>query len=323
MANQKLFVSSHAPYWHNGSSLSMKSYNIMLAVLPAVLMGIYQYGPPALGVVALSVSTAMIWELIMNYVTKRPASIGDGNAAVIGLLMAMLLPASTPWWTVLIGTFLAVVVGKQIFGGIGCNPLNPVLVAIAIILLSWKGLLDFDEALVNYDLGFEVIVYPLAALKHLGTSVVLNYSVGDLLMGQYAGAIGSTFGIGLIIGGIYLILRGMICWEISISFLAGVFVTAFFFNIADSEKYAGPLFHLLTGYTLIGAFFLATEDSSSPVNFIPMLIYGACAGFLTVLIRNIGAFVDGAVFAILMMNIANPLLDKIRPKPLGKGIKHA
>ena len=323
MANQKLFVSSHAPYWHNGSSLSMKSYNIMLAALPAVLMGIYQYGPPALGVVALSVSTAMIWELIMNYVTKRPASIGDGNAAVIGLLMAMLLPASTPWWTVLIGTFLAVVVGKQIFGGIGCNPLNPVLVAIAIILLSWKGLLDFDEALVNYDLGFEVMVYPLAALKHLGTSVVLNYSVGDLLMGQYAGAIVSTFGIGLIIGGIYLILRGMIRWEISISFLAGVFVTAFFFNIADSEKYAAPLFHLLTGYTLIGAFFLATEDSSSPVNFVPMLIYGACAGFLTVLIRNIGAFVDGAVFAILMMNIANPLLDKIRPKPLRKGIKHA
>ena len=323
MDSQKLFVSSHAPYWHNGSSLSMKSYNIMLAALPAVIMGIYQYGAPALGVVALSVSTAMIWELIMNYVTKRQVTIGDGNAAVIGLLLAMVLPASIPWWAVLIGTFLAVVVGKQIFGGIGCNPLNPVLVSIAIIMLSWKGLLDFDEALVNYDLGFEVMVYPLAALKYLGTSVVSNYSAGDLLMGQYAGAIGSTFGLGLIIGGIYLILRGMIRWEISISFLVGVFVTAFLFNVADSEKYAGPLFHLLTGYTLIGAFFLATEDSSSPVNFIPMLIYGACAGFLTVLIRNIGAFVDGAVFAILMMNIANPLLDKIRPKALGKGIKHA
>jgi len=322
MANQKLFVSSHAPYWHNRSSLSAKSYNILLAALPAVILGIYHYGPPALGVVALSVSTAMIWELIMNYVTKRPVSIGDGNAAVIGLLLAMLLPATTPWWTVVIGTFLAVVVGKQIFGGIGGNPLNPTLVSIAIITLSWKGLLDFDEALVNYDLGF-YMVYPLAALKHLGPSVVSNYSVGELFMGQYAGAIGSTFGLGLIIGGIYLILRGMIRWEISISFLVGVFVTALLFNISDSEKYAGPLFHLLTGYTLIGAFFLATEDSSSPVNFIPMLIYGVCAGFLTVLIRNIGAFVDGAVFAILMMNVANPLLDKIRPKPLGKGIKHA
>ena len=322
MANQKLFVSSHAPYWHNKSSLSAKSYNIMLAALPAVIMGIYQYGPPALGVVALSVSMAMIWELIMNTVMKRPVSIGDGNAAVIGLLLSMLLPATTPWWTVVIGTFLAIVVGKQIYGGIGCNPLNPTLVSIAIITLSWKGLLDFDETLVNYDLGF-YMVYPLAALKHLETSVVSNYSVGDLLMGQYAGAIGSTFGLGLIIGGIYLILRGMIRWEISISFLAGVFLTAFLFNISDSEKYAGPLFHLLTGYTLIGAFFLATEDSSSPVNFVPMLIYGACAGFLTVLIRNIGAFVDGTVFAILIMNVANPLLDKIRPKALGRGIKHA
>jgi electron transport complex protein RnfD len=322
MDNHKLLVGSHAPYWHNRSSLSVKSYNIMLAALPAVIMGIYQYGLPALGVVALSVSMAMIWELVMNHVMKRPVSIGDGNAALIGLLFAMMLPATTPWWTVVIGTFLAIVVGKQIYGGIGCNPLNPALIAIAIILLSWKGLLDFDEALVNYDLGFNM-VYPLAALKHLGTSAVSDYTAAGLLMGRYSGGIGATFGLGLIIGGIYLILRGMIRWEISVSFLAGVFVTAFLFHISDTEKYVGPLFHLLTGYTLIGAFFLATEDSSSPVNFVPMLIYGACAGFLTVLIRNIGAFVDGAVFAILMMNVANPLLDKIRPKALGKGIKHA
>jgi electron transport complex protein RnfD len=142
-------------------------------------------------------------------------------------------------------------------------------------------------------------------------------------MGQHSGGIGSTFGLGLIIGGLYLILRGHIRWEISLSFIAGVFLTALVFNIADPNEYAKPMFHLLTGYTLIGAFFLATEDSSSPVNFIAMLLYGACAGVLTVLIRNIGFFVDGVVFAILMMNVANPLLDKIRPKALGKGIEHA
>jgi len=322
MDNQKLFVSSHAPYWHNGSRLSVKSYNIMLAALPAVIMGIYQYGPPALGVVALSVSMAIIWELIMNLVMKRPVSIGDGNAALTGLIFAMLLPATTPWWTVVLGTFLAIVVGKQIFGGIGCNPLNPTLIAVAIIFLSWKGLLDFDETLVNYDLDF-FRVYPLAAIKYLGASAASEYTAAGLIMGRCSGAIGAAFGLGLIAGGIYLILRGMIRWEISISFLAGVFVTALLFNLSDPEKYAGPIFHLLTGYTLIGAFFLATEDSSSPVNFVPMLIYGACAGFLTVLIRNIGAFVDGTVFAILMMNVANPLIDKIRPKALGKGIRHA
>jgi len=322
MANGMLFVSSHAPYWHNGSRLSVKNVHMMIAALPAVIMGIYQYGAPALGVVALSVSTAMIWELLMNLVMKRPVSIGDGSAALIGLLFAMLLPATTPWWTVVLGAFLAIVVGKQIYGGIGCNPLNPTLVAIAIIFLSWKGLLDFDEALVNYDLGF-YMVYPLAALKYFGTSGISDYSAFGLLMGQCSGAIGATFGLGLIAGGIYLILRGMIRWEISISFLAGVFVTALIFYLADAEKYAGPLFHLLTGYTLIGAFFLATEDSSSPVNFFAMLIYGACAGFLTVLIRNIGAFVDGTVFAILMMNVASPLVDKIRPKPLGRRTDHA
>ena len=322
MPDQKLFIGSHSPYWHNGSSISARSYHTMLAALPAVLLGIIQYGTPALGVLAFSISCAMMWELLMNIFMKRPISITDGNAALIGLLFAMLLPATTPWWAVLVGTFVAVVVGKQIFGGMGCNPLNPALVAIAIMTLSWKSLLDFNYTLVNYDFGFDM-VYPLAAIKGFGASAVSNYTLSGLLMGQQPGGIGSTFGLGLIIGGLYLMLRGFIRWEISLSFLTGVFLTALFFNIADPEKYANPAFHILTGYTLIGAFFLATEDSSSPVNFVPMLLYGAFAGILTVLIRNIGAFVDGVVFAILMMNVANPLLDKIRPKAMGRGIKHA
>jgi electron transport complex protein RnfD len=264
----------------------------------------------------------MIWELLMNFVTKRPTTIGDGNAAVIGLLFAMLLPATTPWWAVLAGTFVAVIIGKQIFGGLGCNPLNPTLVAIAIIELSWKSLLDFNGTLAGYDMGFNM-VYPLAALKSFGASVTADYSTFGLLMGQHAGGIGASFGLGLILGGLYLILRGYIRWEISVSFLVGVFVAALIFSIADPEKYANPVFHLLTGYTLIGAFFLLNEDSSSPVNVIPMLIYGAGAGVLTVLIRNIGAFPDGVVFAILMMNVANPMLDKIRPKAMGREIEHA
>ncbi len=322
MDNRKLFVSSHAPYWHNGGSIAVKSYNIMLAALPAVLLGIFQYGAPALGVVTFSIACAMIWELIMNIIMRRPVSIGDGNAAVIGLMFAMLLPAPTPWWVVLIGTFLAIVVGKQIYGGIGCNPLNPALVAIAMVLLSWKGIMNFDEALVNYELGFPM-TYPLATLKHFGVEAVSDVSLGGLLMGGQTGGIGSTFGLGLIVGGLYLIVRGFIRWEIALSYLAGVFITALLFNVAKPDVYAGPVFHLLTGYTLIGAFFLATEDSSSPVNFIPMLLYGALGGLLTVLIRNIGAMVDGVVFAILMMNLANPLLDKIRPKALGKEMENA
>ena len=317
MLNQKKLIVSHAPFWHDGSGITVRSYHTMLAAMPAVLFGIFTYGMPALGVVSLSISFAIIWEFLINKITKRTISIGDGNAALIGLLFAMLLPATSPWWLVITGTFVAVLIGKHIYGGIGGNPFNPVLIGFAILMVAWKDYFDFNEVLVNYDLGF-AMVYPLAAAKHLGASGVEAFSMMDLLLGQQSGGIGATFGLGLIIGGIYLMIRGFIRWEISVSFLVGVGVTALLFNMSDPSRYVNPVFHLLTGYTLIGAFFLATEDSSSPVNFIPMLIYGAGAGIMTVLVRNIGSYVDGVVFAILLMNLINPLCDKIRPKALGK-----
>ncbi len=317
MISQKKFIVSHAPFWHDGSSITQRSHHTLLAALPAVLVGLYYYGLPAFAVMALSVSTAILWELAINYVTKRNISIGDGNAAVIGMLFGMLLPATTPWWAVITGTFVAIVVGKQIFGGIGGNSFNPAILSIAIISISWPDLFDFDAALVDYDLDF-IMVFPLAAVKHFGAAAVEGFSVGDLLMGRQVGGIGTTFGLGLILGGLYLIIRGFIRWEISISFLLGIAFTAAVFNVADPARFGSPAIHLLCGYTLIGAFFLATEDSSSPVNPIPMLIYGAAGGIITVLIRNIGVYVDGVVYAILVINLINPLLDKIRPKAIGK-----
>ncbi len=314
---EKKLVVAHAPYWHDGSSISTKNYHIMIAALPAVLWGIGQYGAPAVAVIAFSMACAMIWEIIWNLVNKKSATVGDGSAAVTGLLLGMLLPATAPWWVVALGTFIAIIVGKQIFGGIGFNPLNPPLLALAMLVMSFKGIFDFDEALRNYDLGF-AMTYPLAQLKYFGPAAIKNLSMGDLLMGKQTGGIGSTFGLGLAAGGIYLMLRGYMRWEIAVSFLVGVFVTALLFNLGNGDKYAGPMFHLFSGYTLIAAFFLLGEDSSSPANFIPMLIFGAMAGFLTVMIRNIGAYVDGVPFAILLMNLCNPLLDKIRPKAVGK-----
>jgi electron transport complex protein RnfD len=322
MKSQKKLVVAHAPYWHDGSKIATKNYNIMIAALPAVLMGISQYGAPALGMIAFATACAMIWEVIWNLILGKPASIGDGSAAVTGLLLGMLMPATAPWWVIVLGTFIAIVVAKQIFGGIGFNPLNPPLLAMAMLVISFKGVFDFNESLRNYDLGF-VMTYPLADLKAFGPDAIGKFGLGDLFMGKQAGAVGSTFGLGLIVGGVYLMLRGYMRWEISLSFLAGVFITALLFNLSDSAKYAGPLFHLFTGYTLIAAFFLVPEDSSSPANFIPMLIFGALAGLMTVLIRNIGAYVDGVPFSILLMNLANPLLDKIRPKAIGKVVENA
>ena len=318
MNSKKTLIVSHAPFWHDGSGIPERSYHTIIAALPAAAVGVAYYGAPALGVISLAISTAILWELLLCYASKRPITVGNGNAALIGLLLAMVLPASSPWWLVVIGTFLAIVIGMQIFGGLGANPFNPVVLALAILMVSYKNHLDFDAGLVNFSLAFPSSTDPLAALKAFGPAAVEHLSPADLFLGKQIGGLGSTCGLALFIGGAYLIARGIIRWEISVAFIAGVFICATLFNMADPTQYASPVFHLLTGYTLIGDFFLATESSSSPVNFVPMLIYGALGGVMTVLIRNIGAYVAGVIFAILLINLINPLVDKIRPKAIGK-----
>ncbi len=314
---ERLYAGVHAPFWHNGDTITSINRNIIFGALPAALAGVFLYGIPAVRVLALSVSSAMLWELLANRLSRRPPTVGDGDAALIGLLLGMMLPATMPWYGVLAGTFVAIIVGKQIYGGLGCNPLNPVLVAFAILTLSWKTMLDYDSALVGYEVSFNPL-YPLLAVKSFGPKILAKYDMWGWLVGRQLGAIGTSFGIFILAGGIYLLLRGIIRWEIAISFLVGIFLTALIFSMANPAKYAGPLFHILAGFSLFGAFFLATENSSSPANFLPMILYGLGAGAMTVLIRNIGAFSEGVVFAILLMNVASPLLDKIKPRALGR-----
>ncbi|MBL0712805.1 MAG: RnfABCDGE type electron transport complex subunit D [Desulfosarcina sp.] len=317
MSSKKMFIVSHAPFWHNGSNIPERCYGMIWAALPAVALGIVQYGLPAVGVICLAVSTAILAEWLMNRATKRSLTITDGNAALLGLLFAMLIPATTPWWVVMVGTILSVVIGLHIFGGIGANPFHPVVVAMMMLTVSWPEFLDFNASLVNYDFTFNAI-FPLTLSKNFGPAAVTDFTPLNLLLGRQVGGIGTTFGLGLIAGGIYLMAKRYIRWEVCLSFLAGIFLTALAFHLAEPDRYAGPIFHLLTGYTLICAFFLLPESASSPVNPIPMFIYGAGAGILTMLIRNIGNYYDGVLLAVLLMNLVNPLLDKIRPKALGK-----
>ena len=181
MTNNKLTV-SHAPFWHDGDSLFQMNLNILLALLPAALFGFIQFGAPAMGVVALSISTAMIWELAMNLMAKKPLTIGDLDSAVIGMIFGIMLPATSPWWLVVVGTFVAVVIGKMIFGGIGANPFNPALIGMSFLMLSWKVMFDFDAAYVNYDFGFTALA-PLAALKSQGAAGVADlFPTGNLIM---------------------------------------------------------------------------------------------------------------------------------------------
>lgn len=317
MTKQKKFIVSHAPFWHLGSNVAERNFHTILAALPAVVMGLSYFGGHALGVICMAISSAIIWELLFNTVSKRPITVADGHAALIGLLFGMLLPATAPWWLVITGTLLAIVIGKQIFGGIGAYPFNPAVLAYAILTISWPIYLNFDAQLVNFDFNFNAYD-PLVAAKAFGPQVAHDFSVFDLLAGRQVGGIGSTSGLALIIGGVYLIARGFIRWEIPLAFIAGILFTAGLFHIIDPILYAGPTFHLLTGYSIIGAFFLATDDSSSPVNQIPMLIYGAVGGIMTMLIRNIGAYPEGVIYAVLVINMIHPLLDKIRPKAIGK-----
>ncbi|KJS31396.1 MAG: electron transporter RnfD [Desulfatitalea sp. BRH_c12] len=312
----KLIV-SHAPFWHIGSGVPERNYNILVAALPAVLMGVVFFGIPAIGVICMAVSSAIVWEMLSNLIAKRTDTVADGHAALIGLIFGMLLPATAPWWLVITGTFMAIVIGKQIFGGIGANPFNPAVLSFAILSIAWRNYFDFDAQLVNFNLEYPAF-YPLVAAKAFGTAAVDSIPLMDLFIGKEVGGLGSTSGVALMIGGIYLIARGFVRWEIPVAFIAGLLITAGLFHLADPGKYAGALFHLLTGYSLIAAFFLATEDSSSPVNTVPMLIYGAVGGVMTMLIRNIGAYPEGVIYAVLLINLMNPLIDKIRPKAIGK-----
>lgn len=316
MAEPRLVVSA-APYWHVGSRVAERNWNVMLAALPAALYGVMQFGMPAAAVLALSTASAVLWEIAFARAAGRRVTVDDGSSAAIGMLFGMMLPATTPWWMVVTGTFLAVVVGRQIYGGIGANPFNPVAVAVAILMLAWRQRMDVDTALVAYAFDYPA-AFHLAAVKAFGTGAIEDLRLVDLFLGRQVGTIGATFGLGLLLGGVYLVLRGTVRWEIPAAFLAGVAVTAAVFNWVDPTRYAPAAFHLVTGFTLLGAFFLATEDSSSPVNPLPMAIYGLLGGAVTVFIRNIGVFAEGLVFAVLVGNLLQPLLDKIRPKALGK-----
>jgi len=314
---QGSLVVSTGPHWHGGARVPDIYRAVLLALVPATVAGVARYGLDAVGVIGLAMGSAMAAEAVWQKLTRRPVTIADGSAAVSGLLLALLLPANVPVFMVLVASILGIIIGKQCFGGLGANPLNPALVGYAILRITepWSGYLDFDLMLVIYDTGFAK-EYPEAVFKAWGAAGLSEFRNWDLFLGRQTGGIGSSQIAWLLVGGIFLVLRGAIRWVIPAGFLAGVTLIAAILNQVDSNAYAGPLFNLITGNVMIGAFFLSTDHSSSPVSRWGMLVYGLGCGILTVLFRAWSTYNDGVVFAILLLSIFVPLLDKLRKRPL-------
>ena len=311
------------PHIHYGVETSKIISNYFFALLPAAIFGCYQYGMIAVRTIALSIGSAVVFEYIARRLMGREVSLDDWSALFQGLLLGIILPPNTSWWVVIIGTFLMIIVAKQFFGGIGYYPLNPVLVSFAIMYVSWPKRMSSMFPLSSYSIKNMLPVDPLVALKTYGPCVTEVYKLKDLFIGFQTGGIASAAVLFILIGGLYLMIRGFIPATATISYIAGVIITAHIFHKADPTSYAPALFHLLSGMTMLAAFFLITDTTTCPVNRWPRIIYGSLAGMLTVLIRNIGAYPDGTVFAILILNLFHPVLDRIHKGVLKyEGLNH-
>lgn len=315
MKTPELVVSA-IPHVHSGNSIQKIMTNILIALLPAIVIGVYFFGIDTIRVIVIAMASAVAWEAILQKIMARRIVINNLSGAVSGLILAMLLPPTAPWWMICTGTFVMILLGKEIYGGLGNNPFNGVLIAWVVLQMS------FPDCMINWMAPpgeFFTEAPPLEVLKFEGLNSISEYFTnGGLLMGQSSGFIGEVSTLMLFVGGAYLIARKVISWHIPVSFFAGIILFSGIFWLVNPAEYASPLFHLLAGGAFLAAFFLATDMSSSPVTPAGMLIYGILCGVLTVVIRLWGQWVDGAYYAVFLISILTPLLDKIKSKVYGR-----
>ncbi len=302
-----------SPHIHDGSSVSEIYLHQFFALLPAAVCGVLVWGAGGLRTLLLALGSAVVIEWISGRMMKRETSLANGSILAQGLMLGMLLHASAPWWLVIVAAALMVVLGKQLFGGLGAYPLNPVMMTMAVLLVSWPARMNLAQQMIGISKEFPMIE-PLVAARGFGAGASDAFSLPSMLMGQQLGGVGSTAIILLCLGGLYLALRGFIAWRITVSYLVSMYIVAMLFNMGNSAAYPPPMFHLASGIAVFAAIFLATDFTTSPVNPLAQVVYGAGCGLLTILFRTFGIFPDGTVFAIIVMNLAHPLVDRIRPK---------
>jgi len=285
--------------------------DVMIALFPALVVAVWQYGIHPLLVVLVSMASAVVFEYAYRALLKKSNTIGDLSACVTGMLLALVLPTGTPLWVPVIGSFFSIVVVKQLYGGLGKNFLNPALAGRAFLLASYATLLgtwSVPKALTGAIDGVSMAT-PLSYLY--GEAALPNYlTVKNLLIGLTPGCIGELSAIALLIGGIYLIAVKVISWRIPVSFIGTVAAVTLISGKAGMSNAAWMMYNLCSGGLLLGAFFMATDYTTSPVTANGQLVYGIGCGLLTVVIRYFGGFPEGVTYAILIMNLCTWALDK-------------
>ena len=329
----KQLIVAPAPHAHSGDSVRRNMLLVILALLPAYVVSVLEFGCGALITAAISVIACVCTEwVISRYLLKEQRqTIGDLSAVLTGLLLAFNLPSSIDWWIVIIGAVVAIGVGKMTFGGLGQNPFNPALVGRVFLLISfpaqmttWPVAKGFATSYVDVETG----ATPLYYLKHMikaGDSSVIDQlpALKDAFLGAMGGSLGEVCALALIIGGLFLICTKVITWHIPVSIIATVAL------FAACTGWVGALpegmstcsyvgYELLTGGLMLGAFFMATDYVTSPMSAWGKIIFGIGIGFIMMVIRTWGNYPEGMSFAILIMNACVPLLNKIRPQRFGE-----
>ncbi len=313
--SDKLNVAS-SPHWRDGSGLAGTQKLWLLALLPAMVASVWLFGSHSLRILGLAVAFSVLLDALANKLIPSKDKTTNWSSVTLAVILAFLMPYDAPWWLILVGCFIMIVVGKKLFGGMGAYPVHPALLSYAMLLVSWPSRLDYTASLVSLDWGVKM-VEPVRLVKTLGGSAEQVFYWQDLLLGKQVAGIGNGLVLYLLLGGLLLILIKQITWHIPVTFIIGNFLMATILYLVDPGQFASPLFYLLSGGTVFAAFFLATEYTTSPVNPVPMLIYGFLGGALLMIIRAFSNYTDGVVFTILLINLCNPLLDRIRPKIYG------
>ena len=332
---RKLIVSP-APHVHGNESTRKIMLDVIIALAPSMLVAVYFFGLSAIMLLAVSVAACVGLEyLIQKYMFKKQPTVSDLSAVVTGVLIALNLPPTAPWWIAVIGAVMAIGVIKMTFGGLGHNIFNPAIVARVFLLISFPVIMtDWTIPTSWFRPGVDAVTgaTPLALINEglaQGQTVeqILaqhDLSYGQMLFARAGGSAGEASALALIIGFIYLLVRRVIRPHIPVTIILTVAVMTGIFWLIDPTRYTDPLFSILTGGLLLGSIFMATDYVTSPMATKGMVIYGIGIGVITVLIRYFGAYPEGVSFAILIMNSIVPLLNKyIKPARFGKEVKHA